>query len=137
MREGRGCEREGKERKSGYTCKTNIQSESRANPESRELCSALGGDATLLPCTHVTRVQHKDATRGLCLIHDWPEGEMLLVQGDLQGLATAAKEEERTQKPHAFHEHLLREGRDAFLRGKDDFQLTDLFGLQSDVVGWY
>lgn len=62
---------------------------------------------------------------------------MLLVQGDLQGLAAAAEEEEGTQEPHTFHEHLLGEGRDALLRGKDDFQLTDLFGLQSDVVERY
>lgn len=106
--------------------------------QSQESCARPWvGMLLLLPCTHVASVQHKDATRGLCLIHDWPEGEMLLVQGDLQGLAAAAKEEEGTQEPHAFHEHLLREGRDAFLRGKDDFQLTGLFGLQGDAVEWY
>lgn len=62
---------------------------------------------------------------------------MLLVQGDLQGLAAATEEEEGAQKPHAFHEHFLREGRYALLWGEDDLQLTDFFGLQSDVVGWY
>lgn len=62
---------------------------------------------------------------------------MVLVQGDLQGLAAAAEKEEGAQEPHAFHEHLLGEGRDTLLRGKDDFQLPDFFGLQSDVVEWY
>lgn len=59
---------------------------------------------------------------------------MLLVQGDLQSLAAAAEEKEGAQEPHAFHEHFLGEGRDPLPRGKDDFQLTDFFGLQGDVV---
>lgn len=62
---------------------------------------------------------------------------MLLVQGDLQGLTAAAEEEEGAQEPHAFHEHFLREGRDALPWGKCDFQLTDFFGLQSDVAEWF
>lgn len=37
---------------------------------------------------------------------------MLLVQGDLQGLAAAADEEKGPQEPHALHEHFLGEGRD-------------------------
>ena len=37
---------------------------------------------------------------------------MLLVQGDLQGLAAATDEEKGPQEPHALHEHLLGEGRD-------------------------
>ena len=90
----------------------------------------------LLPRTHVARVQHEDATRGLCPTHDWSEGKMFLVQGDLQGLAAAAEEEEGPQEPHALHEHLFREGRDTLLRGEVDFQLPDLFGLQSDVAEW-
>lgn len=91
----------------------------------------------LLPCTHVARVQHEDAARGFRLVHDWTEGDVLLVQGDLQGLAAAAEEEEGAQEPHALHEHFLGEGGDALLRGKDDLQLTDFFGLQRDVVEWY
>nr|KAF6407318.1 hypothetical protein HJG59_009949 [Molossus molossus] len=91
----------------------------------------------LLPCTHVARVQHEDATRGFRLVHNWTKGNVLLVQGDLQGLAAAAEEEEGAQEPHAFHEHFLGEEGDTLLRGKDDFQLTDFFGLQRDVVEWY
>ena len=90
----------------------------------------------LLPCTHVTRVQHEDATRGLCLTHYWSNGKMLLVQGDLQGLAAAVDEEKRPQEPHALHEHLLGEGRDTLQRGEGDFQLPNLSGLQSDVAEW-
>lgn len=70
-------------------------------------------------------------------MHDWSKGNMLLVEGDLQGLAAAAEEKEGAQQPHAFHVHLLREGSDTLLRGKGDFQLTDFFGLQTDVVEWY
>lgn len=91
----------------------------------------------LLPCTHVACVQHEDATRGFCLIHDWPKGNMLLVQGDLQGVAAAAEQEEGAQEPHALHEHFLGEEGDTLLRGKDDLQLTDFFGLQCDVVEGY
>lgn len=91
----------------------------------------------LLPCTHVARVQHEDATRGFCLIHDWSKGNMLLVQGDLQCLAAAAEQEEGAQEPHALHEHFLGEEGDTLLRGKDDLQLADFFGLQRDVVEGY
>lgn len=59
---------------------------------------------------------------------------MVLVQGNLQGLTAAAKEEERTQEPHTFHEYFLRERRDALLGGKGDFQLTGFFRLQGDAV---
>lgn len=90
-----------------------------------------------LPCTHVARIQHEDTTCGLRLIYDWPEGQMLLVQGDLQGLTAAAEDEEGAQEPHAFHEHFLGERRDTLLWGKDDFQLTGFFGLQSDVLEGY
>jgi hypothetical protein len=70
----------------------------------------------------------------LRLIYDWSKGKMLLVQGDLQGLAATTEEEERVQKPHTLHEYLLREGRDTLLGGKDDLQFTDFFGLQGDAV---
>lgn len=73
----------------------------------------------------------------MCLIHDVSEGNVLLVQGDLQGLAAATEQEEGAQEPHGLHEHFLAEGRDALLRGKDDFQLTHFLGLQSDTVEWY
>lgn len=77
-----------------------------------ESTQGIQAQGALLPCTHVTRVQHEDATRGLCLTHDWSKGKMVLVQGDLQGLAAAADEEKGPQEPHALHEHLLGEGRD-------------------------
>lgn len=93
-----------------------------------------GAGYGFLPCTHVACVQHEDAARGLCLIHDWSKGKVILVQGDLQGLAAATKEEEGAQEAHAFHEHFLGEGRDALLWGEGDFHFTDLFGLQSDVL---
>lgn len=59
---------------------------------------------------------------------------MLLVQGNLQGLTAATKEKEGTQKSHPFHEHFLRERRDALFGGKGNFQLADFFGLQGDIV---
>lgn len=89
---------------------------------------------TPLPGTHVTRVQHEDAACGLRLVYNWSKGKMLLVQGDLQGLAAAAEQKEGAQEPHALHEHLLGEGGHALLWGKGDFQLADLFGPQGDVL---
>lgn len=106
----------------------------------KQICNPTQGLSALLqllPGTHVARVQHEDATRGLCLIHDWPEGNVLLVQGDLQGVAAAAEQEEGAQEPHALHEHFLGEEGDALLRGKDDLQLADFFGLQRDVAEGY
>lgn len=86
------------------------------------------------PGAQVPCVLHEDAPRGPSLVHDRPERQVVLVQGDLQGLAAATEQEKGVQEPQALHEHLLREVGDALLWGEGDFQLPHFFGLQGDVV---